>query len=75
MRDVLCTACLKQSPNVQSSAEAKGQCAEIAGGFSVRRSGVMRGDRCEVQGYTADAVAQLKAMGLVSEVISWLTQL
>jgi hypothetical protein len=43
----------------------------LAGGLTLRRSRVMDAERFEVMGFSHDAVDQLKALGLTSEIITW----
>jgi protein strawberry notch len=44
---------------------------DLAGGLQVRRSAVMSACRVELTGFSDGAVSQLKALGLVSEIIAW----
>ncbi len=53
----------------------RGATFQLAGGLTLRRSRVMHDARCEVVGYAADALDQLKAMGMMTEIISWQTRL
>jgi len=50
---------------------AKGAVLQLADGLNVRRSAVMHINRVELTGFTDGMVDRLKAMGLVSEIISW----
>ncbi len=50
---------------------AKGAVLQLADGLMVRRSSVMHANRVELTGFTDGMVDRLKAMGLVSEIISW----
>jgi len=50
---------------------AKGAMLQLADGLTVRRSAVMHVNRVELTGFTDGMVDRLKAMGLVSEIISW----
>jgi hypothetical protein len=43
----------------------------IVGGLSLRRARVVDAERFEVAGFSAGAVDQLKALGLMSEIITW----
>ncbi len=54
-----------------SAVLAKGAALQLAEGLTVRRSSVMHVDRVELTGFTDGMVDRLKAMGLVSEIISW----
>jgi len=54
-----------------SSVLAKGAVLQLADGLAVRRSSVMHVGRVELTGFTDGMVDRLKAMGLVSEIISW----
>jgi len=60
-----------------SSAEAwsavldRGAVLELAGDLQIRRALVMQALRIELAGFTDGAVPQLKAMGLISEIIAW----
>ena len=49
----------------------RGAVLDLAGGLEVRRSAVMSRCRVELTGFTDGMVAQLKALGLVSEIIAW----
>jgi hypothetical protein len=49
----------------------RGAVLELAGDLEVRRSLVMGASRVELAGFSHGAVPQLKALGLVSEIISW----
>ena len=44
---------------------------ELADGLELRRSQVMGEHRVELAGFTDGMVDRLKAMGLISEIISW----
>ena len=50
---------------------ANGAVLQLADGLTVRRSAVMHTNRVELTGFTDGMVDRLKAMGLVSEIISW----
>jgi hypothetical protein len=50
---------------------ARGAVLDLAGGLQIRRSLVMSAYRVELTGFSDGAVAQLKALGLTSEIISW----
>jgi len=54
-----------------SSVLAKGAVLQLADGLTVRRSAIMHANRVELTGFTDGMVDRLKAMGLVSEIISW----
>jgi len=54
-----------------SAVLAKGAVLQLADGLAVRRSAIMHVDRVELTGFTDGMVDRLKAMGLVSEIISW----
>jgi P-loop containing NTP hydrolase pore-1/C-terminal domain on Strawberry notch homologue len=49
----------------------RGASVALAGGLSLRRARVMDAERCEVMGFSDGAVDQLKALGLMSEIITW----
>ncbi|MGH7060320.1 MAG: hypothetical protein ACREFH_08045 [Stellaceae bacterium] len=49
----------------------RGAVLDLAGGLQVRRSLVMNAYRIELAGFNEGMVAQLKALGLVSEIIAW----
>ena len=49
----------------------RGAVLDLAGGRQIRRSLVMRAHRAELTGYPDGAVPQLKALGLMSEIIAW----
>jgi hypothetical protein len=49
----------------------RGAVLDLAGGLQVRRCAVMSTYRVELIGFSDGAVPQLKALGLVSEIIAW----
>ena len=49
----------------------RGSTLQLEGGLSVRRSRVMNAERIELTGFTDGMVERLKALGLMSEIISW----
>jgi hypothetical protein len=49
----------------------RGAVLDLAGGFQIRRSLVMGAHRVEIAGFSDGAVGQLKALGLISEIIAW----
>src|SRR3546814_4304216 len=49
----------------------RGAGISLAGGLSLRRARVMDAERLEVARFPAGAVDQLKALGLMSEIITW----
>ena len=49
----------------------RGAVLDLAGDLQVRRSLVMSAHRVELAGFSDGMVAQLKALGLVSEIIAW----
>ena len=49
----------------------RGATLDLAGEMQIRRSLVMTAYRVELTGYSDGAVAQLKALGLTSEIINW----
>jgi predicted RNA methylase len=49
----------------------RGAVLDLAGGLQVRRCAVMSRCRVEITGFSDGAVPQLKALGLVSEIIAW----
>ena len=44
---------------------------DLAGDLQIRRSLVMGAHRVELTGFSDGAVSQLKALGLISEIIAW----
>jgi hypothetical protein len=59
------------SPEDAWEALVNGGSLHLAEGLALRRVTVMHAQRVELTGFDADAVPGLKAMGLVSEIISW----
>ena len=49
----------------------RGAALDLAGDLQIRRSLVMNAYRVELTGYSDGAVPQLKALGLISEIIAW----
>lgn len=49
----------------------RGTVLDLAGGMQIRRALVMNAWRIELTGYPEGAVPQLKALGLISEIIAW----
>jgi hypothetical protein len=49
----------------------RGAALDLAGGLQIRRCAVMSTCRVELTGFSDGAVPQLKALGLVSEIIAW----
>jgi hypothetical protein len=49
----------------------RGATLDLAGDLQIRRSLVMNAYRVELTGFTDGAVPQLKALGLISEIIAW----
>ena len=49
----------------------RGAVLDLAGGLQVRRCAVMSRCRVELTGFTDGMIAQLKAFGLISEIIAW----
>ena len=49
----------------------RGAVLDLAGGLQVRRSLVMSAYRVELTGFSDGMVPQLKALGLISEIIAW----
>jgi hypothetical protein len=49
----------------------RGAVLDLSGGLQVRRCAVMSTCRVELTGFSDGAVPQLKALGLVSEIIAW----
>ncbi len=49
----------------------RGAVLDLAGDLQIRRSLVMGAHRVELTGYSDGAVPQLKALGLISEIIAW----
>jgi hypothetical protein len=54
-----------------SAVLGRGASLDLAGDLQIRRSLVMGAHRIELTGYSDGAVAQLKALGLTSEIIAW----
>ena len=54
-----------------SAVTDRGSVLDLAGDMQVRRSLVMAAHRVELTGFSDGAVGQLKALGLVSEIIAW----
>ncbi len=59
------------SSEAWDSVFSKGAVLELADGLTVRRATAMHATRVELTGFTDGMVDRLKAMGLVSEIISW----
>jgi hypothetical protein len=57
--------------DVWAAVMARGARIPLAGGLSLRRARVMDAARFEVMGFAEGAVDQLKALGLISEIITW----
>jgi hypothetical protein len=57
--------------HVWAAVMERGASVALAGGLSLRRARVMDAERFEVAGFPAGAVDQLKALGLMSEIITW----
>jgi len=57
--------------DVWAAVMERGASIALAGGLSLRRARVMDAERFEVAGFSAGAVDQLKALGLMSEIITW----
>jgi hypothetical protein len=49
----------------------RGATLDLAGDLQIRRSLVMNAYRAELTGYADGEVPQLKALGLISEIIAW----
>ena len=49
----------------------RGAVLDLAGNHQIRRSLIMGSHRVELTGFSDGAVSQLKALGLVSEIIAW----
>ena len=49
----------------------RGAVLDLAGDLQIRRSLVMGAHRVELTGFSDGAVSQLKALGLISEIIAW----
>jgi hypothetical protein len=49
----------------------RGAVLDLAGAMQIRRSLVMNAHRVELTGFTDGMVPQLKALGLISEIIAW----
>lgn len=59
------------APEAWSAVIERGAILDLAGGLQVRRSLVMNVYRVELTGFSDGAVDQLKALGLISEIIAW----
>ena len=59
------------SPEAWRAVIDRGAVLDLAGDLQIRRSLVMGAHRVELTGYSDGAVAQLKALGLTSEIIAW----
>src|SRR3546814_6870689 len=57
--------------DVWAAVMERGAGISLAGGLSLRRARVMDAERLEVARFPAGAVDQLKALGLMSEIITW----
>jgi hypothetical protein len=57
--------------DVWAAVMERGAGVALAGGLSLRRARVMDAERFEVMGFSDGAVDQLKALGLMSEIITW----
>ncbi|WP_137390353.1 strawberry notch-like NTP hydrolase domain-containing protein [Rhodoligotrophos defluvii] len=57
--------------DVWAAVMERGASVALAGGLSLRRARIMDAERFEVAGFPAGAVDQLKALGLMSEIITW----
>jgi hypothetical protein len=57
--------------DVWAAVMERGAGVALAGGLSLRRARVMDAERFEVMGFADGAVDQLKALGLISEIITW----
>jgi hypothetical protein len=57
--------------DVWAAVMERGASVALAGGLSLRRARVMDAERFEVMGFSDGAVDQLKALGLMSEIITW----
>jgi hypothetical protein len=57
--------------DVWAAVMERGASVALAGGLRLRRARVMDAERFEVMGFADGAVDQLKALGLISEIITW----
>ena len=57
--------------DVWAAVMERGATIALAGDLTLRRARVMDADRFEVAGFAAGSVDQLKALGLMSEIITW----
>ena len=59
------------SGDAWSAVFERGAVLDLAGGLQLRRSMMMGVYRVELTGFSDGAVAQLKALGLIAEIIAW----
>ena len=59
------------SPEEAWSAVTAGRHLRLAGDLALRRVNIIHAPRLDFSGFNAEAVSGLKAIGLVSEIISW----